>query len=144
MCIRDRKTDYAVDAMKRRRIDEWWRGRYFLYDLEIASAHDEGSVLSMMDYANLRYGCKVFLVDNAMTMRFRQGSDCLLYTSGIFLFFGSKIKREGNQSQSLGPLCSQLLPDRVNNPCVDALAGRLGGDLLLFRNHGSFLNIFIV
>ncbi|MBU5626502.1 AAA family ATPase [Oscillibacter sp. MSJ-2] len=73
------RTDYAVDAMKRRRIDEWWRGRYFLYDLEIASAHDEGSVLSMMDYANLRYGCKVFLVDNAMTMRFRQGSDSDYY-----------------------------------------------------------------
>jgi twinkle protein len=67
--------DYSVNALTQKSIDAWWRDRYFLYDLSIASAHSEESVLSLMDASFLRYGCRVFLVDNSMTMQFRPSGD---------------------------------------------------------------------
>lgn len=48
-------------------IDAWWQGRFFLYDIGIAAAHDEDSVLDIFTHARRRYGCDVFLVDNMMT-----------------------------------------------------------------------------
>ena len=56
-------------------IDKWLAGRFFLYDLKQGSAHDEDSILQVFEYAQRRYGCDVFLVDNIMTARFKQGRD---------------------------------------------------------------------
>lgn len=61
------KTFYTVPPMIQRRLDEWWAGRFWLYDNRLAN--DEDSILRIFEYAVRRYGCCVFLVDNLMTAR---------------------------------------------------------------------------
>lgn len=55
-------------------IDDWWRGRFLLYDIGTSTYHDAANILRVFRYANRRYGAKVYLVDNLMTARFR-GND---------------------------------------------------------------------
>lgn len=55
-------------------IDEWWRGRFLLYDIGTSTYHDAANILRVFRYAHWRYGAKVYLVDNLMTARFR-GND---------------------------------------------------------------------
>lgn len=55
-------------------IDEWWRGRFLLYDIGTSTYHDAANILRVFRYAHRRYGAKVYLVDNLMTARFR-GND---------------------------------------------------------------------
>ncbi|MFQ7450521.1 MAG: hypothetical protein ACLRNQ_02725 [Flavonifractor plautii] len=52
-------------------IDEWWRGRFLLYDIGTSTYHDAANILRVFRYAHRRYGAKVYLVDNLMTARFR-------------------------------------------------------------------------
>lgn len=52
-------------------IDDWWRGRYLLYDIGTNTYHDTASILRIFQYAYRRYGARVFLVDNLMTARFK-------------------------------------------------------------------------
>lgn len=61
------KEIYTVDELVRRRVDEWWDKYFFLYDLNIATAHDEDSILDIFTLARRKHGCDVFLVDNIMT-----------------------------------------------------------------------------
>ena len=55
-------------------LDEWWRGRFLLYDIGTSTYHDAANILRVFRYAHRRYGAKVYLVDNLMTARFR-GND---------------------------------------------------------------------
>lgn len=48
-------------------IDRWWDKRLFLTDIQRKNAHDEDNILKIFEYANRRYGCDIFLVDNVMT-----------------------------------------------------------------------------
>lgn len=61
------------------RIDEWWQGQFFLYDLGIAAAHDEDSILNVFTQARRRFGCDVFLVDNIMTAGLKGGRNADYY-----------------------------------------------------------------
>lgn len=56
-----------------RLIDDWWRGRYLLYDIGSNTFHDTAGILRIFQYAYRRYGARVFLVDNLMTARFKTG-----------------------------------------------------------------------
>lgn len=67
------KTFYSVPAAIQKQIDDWWQGRFFLYDNRFAG--DEDSILRLFEYAVRRYGCCVFLVDNLMTARLAVSSD---------------------------------------------------------------------
>lgn len=51
-----------------RSIDRWLDGRFWLYDNRIAGADEAESVLKVFEQAYRRYNCKVFLVDNLMTV----------------------------------------------------------------------------
>lgn len=73
------KTFYTVSPLIQKQIDEWWKGRFFLYDNKISSANDENSLIAMFEYAVRRYGCSVFLVDNLMTTRFSVSRDSDFY-----------------------------------------------------------------
>lgn len=66
---------YMVPDQVQSRIREWWRGKFFLYDNGIADANDADSILSIMELAAHRYGCKVFLADNLMTAQFKDERD---------------------------------------------------------------------
>lgn len=65
----------AISAMVQRRIDDWWRRKFFLYDISGASAHSADSILSIFDNARRCYGATIFLVDNLMTLGLRGGKD---------------------------------------------------------------------
>lgn len=58
---------YDVDQESAKKIDAWWDKRLFLTDIQRKNAHDEDNILKIFEYANRRYGCDVFLVDNIMT-----------------------------------------------------------------------------
>lgn len=60
---------YFVSGGVRGLIDEWWDGKFFLYDIGTSVAHDENSIIAEFEYAHRILGCDVFLVDNVMTAR---------------------------------------------------------------------------
>lgn len=66
---------YMVPDDVKNRIKEWWRGKFYLYDNNIANANDADSIISVLELAAHRYGCKVFLADNLMTARFKDERD---------------------------------------------------------------------
>lgn len=73
------KVYYTVPEHIQQRIDAWWDERFFLYDLGIATAHDEDSILDIFTLAYRCHGCDVFLVDNIMTAHFKTGRDADFY-----------------------------------------------------------------
>ena len=58
---------FDVEPSTAKAIEEWWDKRIFLTDIQRKDAHDERNILKIFEYANRRYGCDVFLVDNIMT-----------------------------------------------------------------------------
>lgn len=67
------KVFFSVPPHIEKRIDEWWRGRFFLYDNRFAG--DEDSILRLFEYAVRRHCCCLFMVDNLMTLRFTSSAD---------------------------------------------------------------------
>ncbi len=68
----DRQADRVTQYVPREvmtRIDRWLDGRLWLYDNRIAEADEAESVLRVFEKAYKRYDCRVFLVDNLMTIR---------------------------------------------------------------------------
>lgn len=53
----------------RKQIDRWLDGKFWLYDNRIAESDEAESVLRVFEQAYRRYDCRVFLVDNLMTVR---------------------------------------------------------------------------
>ena len=76
---RSKREYFTVRKESVRKIEEWWRGRFFLYDNNISTANDEDSILSIFELAHRRYGCTMFLCDNLMTARFRASRDSDFY-----------------------------------------------------------------
>lgn len=66
---------YTVSSIIKTRMDEWFAGKFFLYDNSLPGDSNEDSILSLFEYAVRRYGCAVFLVDNLMSARFETFSD---------------------------------------------------------------------
>ena len=58
-----------VPKAEMQRIDRWLDGRFWLYDNRISEADEAESVLRVFEKAYRRYDCRVFLVDNLMTVR---------------------------------------------------------------------------
>lgn len=73
------KTFYGVRKEAKRKINEWWDGKFYLYDNKIATASDENSIIEMFEFVERRYGACVFLVDNLMTARFSTSKDSDFY-----------------------------------------------------------------
>lgn len=63
---------YDVDPAVIPRIDAWWDKCLFLTDIQRKDAHDEDNILRLFEYANRRYGCDTFLVDNIMTAELKE------------------------------------------------------------------------
>ena len=62
-----RVTQFVPQSIQRK-IDSWLNGRFWLYDNRIAGADEAESVLRAFEKAYRRYNCRVFLVDNLMTV----------------------------------------------------------------------------
>lgn len=69
------RTLSAISGSVQRRIDDWWRKKFYLYDVGTASSHSEDNILQAFDNAARCYGAKVFLVDNIMTIGLKGGRD---------------------------------------------------------------------
>lgn len=65
------RTVYVPDKESMSAIDRWLEGRFLLTDIRQADAHDEDTILSLFEYAQRKYGCSVYLVDNIMTARLK-------------------------------------------------------------------------
>jgi len=70
---------YMVPKFVQDKIDEWWRGSFFLYDNTSPGGNDEDAIISTFEYAVRRFGCSVFLVDNMMTARFSTSRESDFY-----------------------------------------------------------------
>lgn len=69
----------VVSPLVQPQIDEWYRRRFFLYDIGKSTVHDAANILRLFGYAHRWYGAKVFLVDNIMTARFKGTRDADFY-----------------------------------------------------------------
>lgn len=57
-----------VDPIIYGKIQDWLNGRFWLYDNNIVEQDESESIISLFTLAYKRYNCKVFLVDNLMTV----------------------------------------------------------------------------
>lgn len=60
----------TVNPQVEKQISEWLHERFWLFDLERNTRHDQETILSQFAYAKMRYGTDVFLVDNIMAVDF--------------------------------------------------------------------------
>lgn len=58
----------VADGLADRQISEWLSEKFLLFDLERNTRHDPESILAQFEYAKMRYGADVFLVDNIMSV----------------------------------------------------------------------------
>ncbi len=67
--VRNKNVAYLEKDVARK-IREWYRGKFWLYDNNINSRNaEDAGIIKLFTYAARKYGCKVFLVDNLMTSR---------------------------------------------------------------------------
>lgn len=65
----------ALPDRVRNNIHEWYRDKAYLYDNSIAESSEADSVIQLFEYAVKRYNCRVFMVDNLMSVRYDDGND---------------------------------------------------------------------
>lgn len=69
------RTVRYVDKAIKAQIHDWYRGRFWLYDNAITLTNEEATVLKVFETAARRYDCRVFLVDNLMTVDYANTSN---------------------------------------------------------------------
>lgn len=69
------RTIYFVEKNVRQMIHEWYDGRFWLYDNNVTLTDEEATVIKVFERAARRYDCKVFLIDNLMTVDFGRTSE---------------------------------------------------------------------
>lgn len=78
------KDIFCISDDIRRRLAEWYRGKFFLYDNRItASKSEESSIFKVFEHAVKKYDCKLFFVDNLMTAKYDSGSESDFYLKQI-------------------------------------------------------------
>lgn len=66
-----------VDPQMVKHIRSWYRGKFWLYDNQAVATQDE--ILEVFEYAYRRHGCRVFMVDNLMSLALGSGSESNFY-----------------------------------------------------------------
>lgn len=62
------KTEAEAIPEVAERIDQWLKGKLWLYDKDMEGANEVGNLLKLMEAGYRAYNCRVFLVDNLMTV----------------------------------------------------------------------------
>lgn len=57
------------------KIDRWLDGNIWLYDSDIASSDEGDAILTVFEQVYKRYDCRIFLIDNLMTVQTSKKSD---------------------------------------------------------------------
>lgn len=92
------KKDVVID------IDEIIRGRLFLYDNKIGNGDEQNSVIELFKRCYMRYGTKMFFIDNLMSLSSEYGNEKDLYRAqGNFV---GKIKKFCNDYNVHVVLCA--------------------------------------
>lgn len=66
-----------ADPQVVKHIRDWYRDRFWLYDNQTVVTQDE--ILEVFEYAYRRHGCKVFMVDNLMSLALGSGNESNFY-----------------------------------------------------------------
>ena len=62
------RTIHYVPNKESELIERWYDGRIWLYDNKIVQADEREAILNLFEMAYKRYDCRVFIVDNLMTV----------------------------------------------------------------------------
>lgn len=126
-------------ALADQRISEWLNDRFWLFDLEVNTKHDPESIFSQFEYAHMRYGADVFLVDNVMTVDFRGSRDRDFYRAQSD--FGLQLASWAKRKQSHVHLVvhpDKSLPDELSKIELGHVSG--SADLTRAANNVFFLS----
>jgi twinkle protein len=83
-CEKRQKKVYFVPEDLREKISNWYRGKFFLYDNNIAaSKSEESSILKVFEHCVRKYDTKLFIVDNLMTAKYESKSENDFYLRQI-------------------------------------------------------------
>lgn len=72
----------TVEESVQQKINDWLRGKFFLYDSGVMDSDSIKDILEVFTYAVRRHGCCVFLADNMMTMQTETPSQALYEKQG--------------------------------------------------------------
>lgn len=67
-----KKEQFRIAPEAEKRINDWWRKKFFLYDNTITNASHEENIIRTFEYAVRKHGCSVFLLDNLMVVDFEE------------------------------------------------------------------------
>lgn len=126
-------------ALADKQISEWLGDRFWLFDLEVNTRHDPASILNQFEYARMRYGADVFLVDNVMTVDFRDNRDKDFYRAQSD--FGLQLAAWAKRHQVHVHLVvhpRKDLPDELRKLRLDDVSG--SADLTRAANNVFFLS----
>lgn len=77
---------YTVKKHINDQIREWYRGKFFLFDNGIRGKNIENTgLLDLCEYAAMKYGCKLFVIDNLMTADYDVQGDNLYQAQSRFV-----------------------------------------------------------
>lgn len=125
-------------ALADKQISEWLGDRFWLFDLEVNTRHDPASILSQFEYAHMRYGADVFLVDNVMTVDFRDSKDKDFYRAQSD--FGLQLAAWAKRHQAHIHLVvhpKKTISDEFSKLSMEDVSG--SGDLTKAANNVFFL-----
>lgn len=66
--VKTGRTIYYVPDKYQPLIEKWYNGKIWLYDNRIVQADERETILNLFELAYKRYDCRVFIVDNLMTV----------------------------------------------------------------------------
>lgn len=126
-------------ALADKQISEWMDERFWLFDLEVNTRHDPANILNQFEYARMRYNADVFLVDNVMTVDFRDSKDRDFYRAqsdfGLKLASWAK-RRKVHVHLVVHP--DKILPDDLKQINLGHVSG--SADLTRSANNVFFLS----
>lgn len=66
-------TDYSPNESMMATVNKWLSGKMYIFD--DTNTNEEDKLMLMMEEAYKRYNCRVFVIDNLMTIKFKPGKD---------------------------------------------------------------------
>jgi twinkle protein len=66
--IKTDRTIYCVSSKDAKLIEQWYDGKIWLYDNKIVQSDEREAIKNVFELAYKRYDCRVFIIDNLMTV----------------------------------------------------------------------------
>jgi twinkle protein len=83
-CSKRQKDVFFIEEEIKKKLIEWYRGKFFLYDNNIAaSSSEEASILKVFEHCVRKYDTRIFVVDNLMTAKYETTNENDFYLRQI-------------------------------------------------------------